>query len=448
MSAPVSSEETRSIAKEAFIYGWPICEHYNILYAYTIDVNNKEYKAPFNTLSNTARVFTPEDKAIVTPNSDTPYSFVWLDLRAEPVVIQTPSIEKDRYFSFQLIDMYTHNFDYLGTRCTGNQGGAYMITGPGWSGGGYSGEGNPAKVDKVIACETPFALAMVRTQLKGPEDLEKVKAIQAGYKVSTLSAFLGKPGPEPKTLTWPKSDKSVTMGVTMFEILDFMLPNLPVHDSEVQLRERFLKIGIGSGGFQLSKISEETRKALEMGVQDAWAEYEEVIEKSFVQGTMSSADLFGTRSFLKNEYIKRFGGAKLGIYGNSREEAFYPLYKQLDGQVLDGAKAAYQMVMTKKDQEIATAFWSLTMYDGVSQLLVSNPLQRYLLNSAMLPSMKASEDGSVTLHISSTSPGKDLESNWLPAPAGPFYLVMRLYLPKAEAFSGGWQQPKLQLLPK
>ena len=163
-----------------------------------MDVDNKDYKAPLNVISNTAHVFTPEDKVIITPNSDTPYSFAWLNLRAEPVVIQVPVIDPGRYFSFQLIDMYTHNFGYLGTRCTGNQGGVYMISGPGWSGGGYSGEGKPAKVDKVIACETPFALAIVRTQLKGETDLENVKAIQAGYKASTLSAFLGKAGPEPK----------------------------------------------------------------------------------------------------------------------------------------------------------------------------------------------------------------------------------------------------------
>ncbi|CAE7203627.1 unnamed protein product, partial [Symbiodinium necroappetens] len=107
---------------------------------------------------------------------------------------------------------------------------------------------------------------------------------------------------------------------------------------------------------------------------------------------MTSADLFGTRDFLKNEYIKRLGGAKLGIYGNSREEAFYPLYKTLDGQALDASKSSYKLVLSKKDQEIPKAFWSLTMYDGVSQLLVENPLNRYLLNSAMLPSMKVAED--------------------------------------------------------
>lgn len=448
MSAALSGSEMRAIAKEAFIYGWPVCENYNTLYAYSIDVEHPEYKAPFNQIHSTARVFTPEDKAIITPNSDTPYSFAWLDLRAEPVVITVPAMEKDRYFSFQMIDMYTHNFDYLGTRCTGNSGGVYMITGPGWKGGSYSGEGPPAKVDKVLSCETPLALALVRTQLKGPGDLEKVKAIQAGYEVTPLSSYLGKPTPEAKSVNWPKSDKALTMTVKMYEILDFVLSLLPVHESERELRARLLKLGIGSGGLRVSESPPEIVEALELGMKDGWAEYEDVIEKSFAQGKMSSADLFGTRDFLKNEYIKRLGGAKLGIYGNSREEAFYPLYKTLDGQALDASKSSYKLVLSKKDQEIPKAFWSLTMYDGVSQLLVENPLNRYLLNSAMLPSMKVAEDGSVTLHISASSPGPELESNWLPAPCGLFYMVMRLYLPNPGAFSGGWQQPKLQLVPK
>ncbi|OLQ00892.1 hypothetical protein AK812_SmicGene16402 [Symbiodinium microadriaticum] len=362
MSAALSGSEMRAIAKEAFIYGWPVCENYNTLYAYSIDVEHPEYKAPFNQIHSTARVFTPEDKAIITPNSDTPYSFAWLDLRAEPVVITVPAMEKDRYFSFQMIDMYTHNFDYLGTRCTGNSGGVYMITGPGWKGGSYSGEGPPAKA----------------------------LAIQAGYEVTPLSSYLGKPTPEAKSVNWPKSDKALTMTVKMYEILDFVLSLLPVHESERELRARLLKLGIGSGGLRVSESPPEIVEALELGMKDGWAEYEDVIEKSFAQGKMSSADLFGTRDFLKNEYIKR-------------------LYKTLDGQALDASKSSYKLVLSKKDQEIPKAFWSLTMYDGVSQLLVENPLNRYLLNSAMLPSMKVAEDGSVTLHISASSPGPDLD---------------------------------------
>ncbi|CAK8989934.1 Uncharacterized protein SCF082_LOCUS2038, partial [Durusdinium trenchii] len=401
-------------------------------------------EAPFNEIFNVAQVFTPEDTAVITPNSDTPYSTVafgwlWMDLRAEPVVVTLPAVEEDRYYSVQLVDLYTHNFAYLGTRCTGNRGGSFMITGPGWTDGGYSGASAPLKVDRSIACETPFALAVVRTQLKGPDDLDRVKEIQKGYKVATLSQALGKPSPSPaKPVAWPKTDKAMIMTTQMFEILDFLLSLLPLHGSEMVLRQRLLKLGLGTGSFQLKTSSPELQSALELGMKDGW-----VIEKGFAQGRMTSGDLFGTREFLKNEYIRRFGGAKLGIYGNSREEAMYPLYKTLDGEVLDASKCSYQMVLSKEDQQIAKSFWSLTMYDGKTQLLSENPLKRYLLNSPMLSSMKTAEDrnhrrdetetsdGSVTLHISAQSPGPGEESNWLPAPKGPFYLVLRLYLPKA-----------------
>jgi hypothetical protein len=91
------------------------------------------------------------------------------------------------------------------------------------------------------------------------------------------------------------------------------------------------------------------------------------------------------------------------------------------------------------------AFWSLTMYDGRTQLLVDNPLDRYLLNSTMMDQFLRQEDGSIVFHIRSRSPGKELEANWLPAPAHPFYLVMRLYGPEPAALEGNWTPPALQL---
>jgi hypothetical protein len=133
-AADVTAEEARAIAKEAYIYGFPMVESYRIEYAYMVDAGNPEYKAPWNHLVNTPRVYTPDDKAVQTPNSDTPYSFIGLDLRAEPFVLTVPPIEKDRYFSIQLIDAYTFNFDYIGSRATGNDGGSFLIAGPGWKG--------------------------------------------------------------------------------------------------------------------------------------------------------------------------------------------------------------------------------------------------------------------------------------------------------------------------
>ena len=153
--------------------------------AYFVDRENPEYKTSWNQLLNTPRVYTPDDKTVQTPNSDTPYSMIGMDLRAEPLVITVPPIDKERYFSIQLIDAYTHNFDYIGSRTTGNDGGSFLIAGPDWNGE------TPKGVKKVIRSETGFALALYRTQLFNPADLDDVKKVQAGYRAQLLSAFLG-----------------------------------------------------------------------------------------------------------------------------------------------------------------------------------------------------------------------------------------------------------------
>ena len=162
-------------------------------------------------------------------------------------------------------------------------------------------------------------------------------------------------------------------------------------------------------------------------------------------GELTSGDLFGTREFLQNNYLYRFLGAKLGIYGNTGEEAIYPPYfVDADGNKLDASQYRYALRFEKNQLPPADAFWSITMYDGQTQLLVRNSLQRYVLNSTMLETFKFGEDGSLTLYFQKDSPGTDLEPNWLPAPDGPFYLIMRLYLPKPEVLNGDWKQPPLQ----
>ena len=129
-AASITPADARSIAKDAYIYGVPMVAQYKTMYAFSIDKNNPQYKGPFDSILNIARVFTPADTAFVTPNSDTPYSFAGLDLRAEPTVITIPKMEKNRYFVFQLMDLYTFNFAYIGSRTTGNDGGTYLIAGP------------------------------------------------------------------------------------------------------------------------------------------------------------------------------------------------------------------------------------------------------------------------------------------------------------------------------
>ena len=193
-----------------------------------------EFKAPYNHLFNIPRVFTPEDKAIQTPNSDTPYSWIGLDLRSEPIVFTVPPIEKDRYWSLQLIDLYTHNFDYLGTRTTGNGGGSFMIAGPGWKGE------KPKGITKVIRCETSIASAQFRTQLFNPADLENVKHIQNQYIVRPLSALLGKPAAKPAPpidFITPLSAEAQRTSLDFYRQLNFLLQFAPaaVYGSENEL---------------------------------------------------------------------------------------------------------------------------------------------------------------------------------------------------------------------
>ncbi|WP_353063541.1 DUF1254 domain-containing protein [Tunturibacter psychrotolerans] len=180
----LSLSEAQSIAKEAYIYGVPMVAQYKTMYAYSIDKGGHQYMGPFDSILNIARVFTPADTAFVTPNSDTPYSFAGLDLRAAPAVITVPKMEKNRYFVFQLMDLYTFNFAYIGSRTTGNNGGIYLIAGPEWKGEA------PKNITKTFTAETEFISVVGRTQLFNPADLVNVKKIQSQYKIQPLHEFL------------------------------------------------------------------------------------------------------------------------------------------------------------------------------------------------------------------------------------------------------------------
>jgi len=438
----VSPGEARAIASEATIYGFPLVDNYRIQHSYFVDRGGPEFKAPWNQIFNNARVYTPDDKAIQTPNSDTPYSYVGVDLRAEPVVFTVPDVETGRYYSLQFIDMYTFNFAYVGSRATGNGAGSYLLAGPNWNGK------RPKGIKAVISSETEFAFVLYRTQLFNSGDIENVKKVQAGYKVEPLSAFLGKPAPP----TAPALDFIKPIGVEQertslqfFSVLNFILQFCPTHSSEKALMARFARIGVGPGKtFDPSTLSPDMRKALEAGMADAWAAFNVHKETEVDTGKSSSADSFGTRAFLKNNYMNRMSAAVLGIYGNSKQEAYYPAYFIDAGkQKLDGSHR-YTLRFAPAQLPPVHAFWSLTMYELPTSLLFANSLNRYLINSPMLPSLKRDADGGITLYIQNESPGADKEANWLPAPKGPFFAAMRLYWPKPAALDGGWKAPPLQ----
>ena len=442
-------EEVRAVAEEAYLYGFPMIVNYKVMYEYNIDRASGQFKAPFNQINNEARVFTPKDTTIVTPNSDTPYSVAQLDLRAEPVVLCMPEIEKTRYYDVQLVDMYTDNYGYIGSRATGNGAGCYLVAGPDWKGD------TPQGMAKAFRSETQFSLVIYRTQLFNPGDMDNVKRIQAGYKLQPLSSFLGQPAPPAApAIDWPKFEQDAF--TTRFaEYLDFLLQFCPPTGTaavEKPLREKFARIGIGPGKkVQPKELPPEMRAALGDAVRAAFAKIGETAGSvgTLVNGWQIGSAA-GSRDFYKGNWALRAAAAKLGIYGNSEAEAVYPFTRNdANGIVLDGSKHTYQMTFAAGQLPPVNAFWSITMYDGRTQLLIDNPIKRYLINSPMLPELRKNPDGSLTVYVQKSSPGKDKESNWLPAPDGPMFVVMRLYWPKTEAPSvyplgkGAWKPPAM-----
>ena len=439
--------EIKTIAEEGFVYGLPIVMNYAVMYEYAVDTKSSQFKAPFNQINNMHRVATYEDTAIITPNSDTPYSLGFLDLRAEPIVISVPAVETKRYYSVQLTDGNTYNYGYIGSRATGNGPGDYLVAGPDWKGE------TPAGIKKVFSSTTPFSIAIFRTQLFNTRDMPNVEKVQAGYKVQPLSAFLKQPAPSaaPKIDFFPATTEGIKKN--FYEYLDAALQFVPPSAEDKDLRARLASIGIGPGKtFEFKDLSLEHKAEVLLGMKAG----DEKVDKFLASGVKNVngwniGSFFGDRAFYKGDWLMRAAAAKGGIYGNDAAEATYP-FTRVDGkgETLDASKYNYTITFPTGQLPPVNSFWSVTMYDGKSQLLIKNPIDRYLINSPMLPGMKKNADGSLTLYIQKDSPGKGKEANWLPAPDGPVYLVMRLYWPKSEAPSilppgqGTWQPPALQ----
>jgi len=443
-AADITPAETKAIAEEGFIYGLPIVMNYGVMYEYAVDKNSSQFKAPFNQLNSMHRVATPEDTAIVTPNSDTPYSLGFVDLRAEPIVISVPAIEKSRYYSVQLCDGNTFNYGYIGTRATGSEAGHYMVVGPNWKGEA------PPGIKKVFNSTTEFSMVIFRTQLFNPTDMPNVIKIQEGYKMQPLSAFLKQPAPSAApTINFPKINKELAK-TGFFEYLAFQLQFAPAGPEEKAIREKLARLGVEAGKpFDFKALSPEQKAAVVEGMKAGETKVTEAVSDAGkdINGWRIT-DPNGDRAFFNGDWLKRSVAAQAGIYGNDSAEATYPITRvDVDGEPLDGSKHSYTLTFPAGQTPPVNAFWSVTMYDGKSQLLIKNPINRYLINSPMLPNMKKNADGSLTLYIQKDSPGADKEANWLPAPNDTIYLVMRLYWPKSEPPSilppgeGTWKPP-------
>jgi hypothetical protein len=433
-TAALTPAEARTIAKEAWLYAYAPIQGYQTMYNQTQNKDFPGYVGGFNRFRHYARSATPADKDIVTPNNDTPYSWAWLDLRAEPIVLSLPAVPAPRYYVNQWFDLYTHNFAYTGVRTTGREAGTYMFAGPRWKGV------VPKGITKVFRSETDFVGTLTRTQLAGPEDIPAMQDIQVRYKLMPLSQFTRKPAPKPAPpVAWPAWDANKAEGIGFIAYLNALLPFMPTVPSEQAAFARFAKIGIGPGkAFDPAKFDPATRSAIDQGIADASKQLNE-----FALARTDSKAYFGMREFLGADYVmNRAAGAKLGIYANSKEEAVYVAYQTApDGKLLDGSKK-WILRFEPGQQPPVTLFWSITMYNLPGRLLVENPINRYSIGDRTA-GLKQGPDGSLEIYLQNENPGPEKVSNWLPTPNGPFFLASRYYGPKQPLIDGTWKGPPL-----
>lgn len=421
----VTDNEARSIAKEAYVYSYAPIASYGTWSKQATMPDAPEYAGGFNVFRHYSEAFTPENRDIVTPNNDTPYSWAWLDLRAEPMVLSVPAVPKDRYYVMQLIDLFTYNFGYVGVRSTGFDAGNYVIAGPTWKGD------TPKGINKVIQAETEIVGILGRTSLDGERDVPNVVAIQKEYKLTPLSAFLGTPAPNPApTVDFPPYDAAKAISHDFIGYINFLLqfaqPTVP---SEKDLMARFARIGIAPGApWDASKVDPKTLAAIDQGVTEAKSEMAQVAKT-----TLSSNGLFGSREFLGDNYMTRAMGAEKGLYGNSLEEAWY------GGFVGDGTKTTVLHFDADKLPP-AKFFWSLTLYTLPERLLYANALKRYSIGDRT-EGLVYRKDGSLNIYLGHESPGEGKETNWLPTPDGKYSLVGRVYGPEKAALDGTWNLP-------
>lgn len=430
----LTPDEARSIAAEAWLYAFAPIQGYQTMYNQTINTAFPGYVGGVNRFRHYSRSATPADTDIVTPNNDTPYSWAWLDLRAEPMVLSLPAVAEPRYYVNQWFDLYTHNFAYTGVRATGRNAGTFLFAGPGWTGT------IPDGITQVFRSETEFVGTLTRTQLFGPDDIPALQDIQAAYTLTPLSAFTGNTPPAPAPpVEWPAWDASRAGGIEFITYFNALLRFMPVVPSEKEMFARFARIGIAPGqSFDPAALPPDIRAAMEAGIAQASADLRAAAQKE-----TSSRGYFGTREELGQEYIRyRNFGALLGIYGNSEAEAFYASQQTDDaGQVLDGARK-WVLRFEPGQSPPVTEFWSITMYSLPDRLLVANPINRYSIGDRT-EGLTLGADGSLEIYIQHEDPGPDRRSNWLPAPEGPFFFVGRFYGPGPAILEGKWSLPRL-----
>jgi hypothetical protein len=439
---PVSTTSA-DVATDAYIYGYPLVLMDLTRQVLTNVPSPVDKAAPVNQIGNMRKFPEPTDTAVVSPNADTLYSFSFLDLAREPMVLSVPETGK-RYYLMQMLDAWTNVFAAPGTRTTGNGQCDFAIVGP-------SSKGTLPENLKVIRAPTSLVWIIGRTQTNGKEDYAAVNAIQDKYKLRPLSAF----GKVTTAAARPAVDPSIDMKTppvqqvaqmdanTFFLRLNILMKDNPPVAADSDDLKRFAPLGIAPGKpFDLKSLDPAIAKSLKEGVRSGLAKIVAEAKKTHgevLNGWEFMADVgrYGTN------YLWRAVVALVGLGANLPEDAVYPrATKDAGGQPLTGANE-YVIRFGKGQLPPVGAFWSITLYNS-KQFFVPNPINRYAIGDR--DELKFDDDGSLTIYVQNESPGKDKESNWLPAPKDSFNLFMRLYWPKKEILEGKWRPPEIERL--
>ena len=436
--SPATEQEAHAIGIDAYLYFYPlIVMDITRRVSTNVEPGKKMGLGPANIFNNFAAFPTADFKTVVRPNFDTLYSSAWLDMSTEPVIVSAPDTGR-RYYLLPMIDMWTDVFASPGWRTTGTQAANFLVTPPGWNGA------VPAGMTRISA-PTPHVWIIGRTKTDGPPDYDAVHKIQAGYKISPLSQWgkslappAAKIDPTVDMTTPPKVQVDTMPADKFFAYAAELLKVNPPHITDQPIVAQLQRIGFEAGkSFDLEKAEPSVRKALGSAPGEAQQlmAWKVPTMARVVNGWSMNTDTMGVYG---NYYLKRAIVAQMGLGANLPEDAIYPLnLADESGQPLDGSNK-YTLHFDKGATPPADAFWSVTLYDS-DGFQVANPLNRFALSSWM--PFKHNADGSLSLYFQNESPGADKEANWLPAPAGPFNLAMRIYAPRSEVLTGKWNPP-------
>ncbi len=430
----IPPEDVEKLVQEAYFHCFPIVENYKAMYAYAVDSSSPKY-LPMNTPYNTAVLYSPADKFVVSPNNDTYYTTATLDLRAEPVIIKVPAIT-DRYYSFQLNSMTTDNFGYIGTNSTGTKAGIYAITSPGFTGKLPEG---------VTEIKSPSELVGLigRTAVNAgdPADIKKAKEVQGKYQIGVMHNYYPDfPPKQVPAIDFPKFREQDKSDQAFFSLLNFLLQYIKLSADEQAIIDSYGKIGIAAGKpYTFYDDHPDLQSSILKGIKNGVAQVES--SSKSLGKVINGWTMFPLGDYFGANYTDRTNIAKIGIYANSPKEAYYPLaFVDSNNQMLDG-KNNYKITFPAGQLPPAKYFWSLTMYDNATQLLVDNPIKRYSIGDRT-KSLQPNADGSLTIYLGNAKP-KAGTGNWLPAPNEGFNVMMRIYGPKENVLNGQWTPPPI-----